>query len=120
MAPADAVRASIGERRIDDYARQWQVGFHGHVDGIADIVVSAQIVEGDDMGCLGCKRAGQGTLKSIIRRIVRPEREYTAWIEMTCKPGQPFRLVQRGVARMQQLARRVIDIHQHGIETPAL
>ena len=28
---------------------------------------------------------------------------------MTRKPGQPFRLVQRGVARMQQLARRMID-----------
>ena len=39
---------------------------------------------------------------------------------MAGEPGQPFRLVQRGVARMQQLARRVIDIDQHGIETPAL
>ena len=85
-----------------------------------DIVISAQTVEGHDMGCLGCKRAGQGTLKSIIRRIVRPERENTSWIKMTSKPSQPFRLVQRGVAWMQQLARRMIDIHQHGIETAAL
>ena len=39
---------------------------------------------------------------------------------MAGKPCQPFRLVQRGVARMQHLARRVIDVHQHGIETPPL
>jgi hypothetical protein len=113
-------RPSIGGGRcFNGCPRVGQIRFHGHVDRIADIVVSAQIVEGHDMRCLGCKRAGQDTLKSIIRRIVRPERENTSWIKMTSKPSQPFRLVQRGVAWMQQLARRMIDIDQHGIETPA-
>ena len=34
-------------------------------------------------------------------------------MQMLGKPGKPLLLVQRGVARMQQPARRVIDIHQH-------
>src|SRR3954449_11348610 len=120
VAATHAARPSIGGRRVDDHPRQWQVRFHSHVDRVAEIVVSTQIIEGHDMGCLGCKRAGQYTLKSIIRRIVRPERENTSWIKMTSKPSQPFRLVQRGVAWMQQLARRMIYVHQHGIETAAL
>ena len=38
---------------------------------------------------------------------------------MSCKPGEPLRRVQRGMTRMQQVARRVIDIHQHRVETAA-
>ena len=38
---------------------------------------------------------------------------------MLGKPGKPLPLVQRGVARMQQLSRRVIDVHQHRIKAAA-
>ena len=35
---------------------------------------------------------------------------------MRGEPLQAFRLVQCGVARMQQVCRRVVDIHQHRVE----
>ncbi len=38
---------------------------------------------------------------------------------MLGEPCQTGRFIQRGMARMQQVARRVIDIHQHRIETAA-
>ena len=40
--------------------------------------------------------------------------------QMLRKAGHPLRLVERGMARMQQLARRMIDIDQHGIEAARL
>ena len=40
-------------------------------------------------------------------------------MQVSGKPSQAFRLVQRRVARMQQVARGMIDIDQHRIEAAA-
>lgn len=58
----------------------------------------------------------QHLLKRMVRRVVRPERENAAGMQLRGEPGQPLRLVQRGVARMQQVSRRMVDIHQHRVE----
>ena len=67
----------------------------------------------------GCEDAGQHALERVIRRIVRPQRKDAAGMQMLGQPRKPLRLVQRGVARMQQLSRRVIDVDQHRIEAAA-
>jgi len=66
-----------------------------------------------------CKGASQRGVKFIIRRIVRPQRKHTAGLQVPGKPGKPLRRVQRGMARMQQVVRGVVDVHQHRIEAAA-
>ena len=66
-----------------------------------------------------CKDAGQHALERFVRGIIRPQREYAAGMQMFRQTRKPLRFVKRGVARVQQISRRVIDVDQHRIEAAA-
>ena len=111
-------RRSAGRRcRLRRSLRHGQIRLDADIDGIAGVVIPAQIVKGHDMRRRRRKGAGQPMFKRGIRRVVRPQCKNTAGMQMRGKPRQPLRLVERGMAWVQQVSRRMVDIHQHRIET---
>ena len=52
----------------------------------------------------------------VVGRIVGPQREHPARLEVFGHPPQPRRRVEGGVAAVQQVARRVVDVDEHGVE----
>ena len=54
-----------------------------------------------------------------VGRIVGPKREDTARVQLRGKGAQAIGLVEGSIARVQQIARRMIDIQQHGVKAPS-
>ena len=65
------------------------------------------------------ERASERAEEIFVRRIIGPKGEDAAGMQMAGERAQSFRLVESGVARVQKMARRMIDIQQHGVEEPA-
>ena len=51
--------------------------------------------------------------------VVGPQREHPGRVELRGEAAQSGGLVKRAVARVQQVARRMVDVQQHGVELPA-
>ena len=56
--------------------------------------------------------------EALVRRIVGPQREHPARVQLQGQLLKPGPLVKGRVAGMQQVPRRVIDVQKHRVEFP--
>src|SRR5665647_261368 len=64
-----------------------QIGFDADIDGVAGVTMLERILEAHDMRRRNCKGARHYTFTCMIRRLVRPQREHAAGMQM---PGELF------------------------------
>ena len=64
------------------------------------------------MRMAGRKHLTKGLLKLTVRRIIRPQGKDAPGMEVRCKARETIDGVERCMARMQDVLRRVIDINQ--------
>ncbi len=81
-----------------------------HVDRARRIRFCERIREGHDMRPATGERPAERVHELIVRRFIRPKGEDTARIEMRHESSQTSRFVERAIARVQKVTRRMIDI----------
>ena len=89
-----------------------------HVDRAFRIAVEQRVVKFDDVRLRTYENLVENPQKSRIGRIVGPQGEDAAGLKMGRETAQSFRLVERRVARVQEIAGRMIDVQQPGVKPP--
>ena len=57
--------------------------------------------------------------KPLIGRFIGPHRKHPAGMKLRGESAQAVRLVERCIARVQQIVRGVINVQQHGVKPSA-
>src|SRR3954452_1548292 len=79
---------------------------------VCHLAILLHVVEGNDMRLAGREHLAKCLLKLIVRRIIRPQGKGASGMEVRCKARETIEGVERCMARMQDVLRRVVDINQ--------
>src|SRR3954447_2965975 len=71
------------------------------------------------MGASRSENAAEFSQEFVVGRVIRPKSEDSARTQVRSEGTQTIRFIKRSVARMQQVAGRMIDIQQHRMKLPA-
>ena len=86
------------------------------IDGARRIAALEWVVEFHNLRPRTDKNVAEILEKIRVRRIVRPEAENTPGLHVRRELAEPVRLVERCMARVQQVPRRVVDVQENGVE----
>ena len=76
--------------------------------------VEQGIGEGDDLRARGREHGSERVEKSVIRRIIGPQRKDAAVMQMRRERAEAGGLVEGGVLRGEEVARGVVDVEEDG------
>ncbi len=86
------------------------------VNGARGFAVEEGIGEGDDVRLRRGEGGAECVKKVVIRRVIGPESEDAAWLELSGERAQSGRRIEVTVARVEEVARGVVDVEEDGLE----
>ena len=79
-------------------------GVGGDVDRVGGLSFLQRVVEGDDLGSHGGEDLSEHCCELLVRRVVGPQGEDSAGAQQPAQMVQAGRLVEVGIAGVQQVA----------------
>ena len=86
------------------------------VDGVRRLAAGVDVGERHHVGLARCEHLGHDREEVVVGRGVGPQREHATRVEAVRQALQARRLVEGGVARVEDVPRRVIDVDEDGVE----
>jgi hypothetical protein len=96
--------------------RRWRGGSSRKVNSLREISVLKRVVERHTLGARRGEDLGEPRRKRLIRKLVGPETEDAAGMEMGSEPFQTRGLIKVRVLRIEKEVRRMVDVDQDGIK----
>lgn len=93
--------------------------FEGDINGAGGLAIEERVGKGDDVRLGGGEDGGKGLEEGGGGRVVGPEGEDAAVVQVRGEGAQPGGFVEGAVARVEEVARRVVDVQEHGMKTAA-
>ncbi len=87
-----------------------------HINRAGRFALQQRIFKRDDLRGGAGENDSEHCQKIVIRRIVGPQREDTALVQMRRQRAQSIGRIKCAVARMQQIARGMVDIQQDRVK----
>ena len=92
----------------------------GHIDRVGLLPVPYWVEKSDDMGLAIREYLRQRDVELLIRWVVGPQGKDSAGQEVRRKLAQTNGLVERCVARIQQVSRGMVHVQKYGVKFPAV